>query len=85
MRDCQEDPTVFNGYLDFEVTIAAPVSRVWKKVLDITSWVTSHEIVNVFGEPGTVGSITRVSFRKAKELGYTPAHHHYCKIVRLIP
>jgi hypothetical protein len=85
MITCDEDRTIFNGYLEFEVFIERPVAQVWKKVLEIQSWVTSHRIEDVCGEPGTLGSITRVSFKKAGEQGYPPAHHHYCKIIRLIP
>jgi hypothetical protein len=84
MSNCEEDRSVFNAHLELEVLIDRPVVQVWKQFLDIGAWVTSHDIENVYGAPGTLGSITRVSFKKAKEQGYPPAHHHYCKIIALV-
>lgn len=85
MNEFDEDASVSNGHYEVDVVIDAPVSQVWKQFLDIGSWVTSHTIENVSGEPGTLGSITRVAFKKAKESGLPPAHYHFCKIIKLIP
>jgi len=68
-----------------EIVIDRPVSQVWKQFLHIPSWVSSHRIETVYGEPGTVGSITRVSFNKAAEAGFPPPHYHYCKFIKVIP
>ncbi len=83
MTNYDEENTVFNGHYEVEVIIDRPVAGVWTQYLDIGSWVTSHDIENVYGTPGTVGSITRVSFKKAKEMDMPPTHHHYCKIVEM--
>jgi hypothetical protein len=85
VSDCNEDRSVYNGQYEVEVVIDRSVSEVWKQYLHIGSWVTSHDIEDAYGTPGTVGSITRVSFRRAKELGYPPAHYHFCKITKLVP
>jgi hypothetical protein len=85
MNGYDEDRFVYNAHTEIEIIIARPVGQVWSQFLDVGSWVTSHEIENVFGTPGTLGSITRVSFKKAKELGLAPPHYHYCKIIKLIP
>jgi hypothetical protein len=85
MHNCDEDRSVFSGHYEVEVLIDRPVGEVWKSFLDIGSWVTSHGIEEVSGARGTVGSITRVSFKKAKELGLPLPHYHYCKIIQLVP
>jgi hypothetical protein len=79
-----EDPTIYSGHYEAEITIDRPVARVWVQYLNIGSWVCSHEVEVVYGQPDTVGSITRVSYKRAKELAYEPALYHYCKIIQLI-
>jgi hypothetical protein len=85
MNTSEEDRSVYNGHFEVEVLVDRSVEQVWSQYLDIGSWITSHDIANAFGTPGTVGSTTRVSIKGAKELGMPPAHHHYCKIVKLVP
>lgn len=87
MNNCDEDVSVFNGHYEVEVVIDRPIAEVWLKYLDIASWVTSHRIKDTHGEPGTVGSITRVSFdpEKAEEMGMPHPRYHYCKIIKLTP
>src|SRR6266702_2180424 len=85
MSQCDEDRSVYNGHFELEVLIDRPVEEVWPQFIDIPSWVTSHDIETVYGTPGTVGSITRVSFKKAKEQGFPLAHHHYCKLIKVVP
>jgi len=85
MSQHDEDPTIYNGHFEVEVLIDRPVQQVWKAFLDIGSWVTSHDIETLHGTPGTVGSITRVSFKKAKEQGVPLPHYHYCKLIKVVP
>jgi uncharacterized protein YndB with AHSA1/START domain len=82
---CDEGMSVYNGHFELEVLIERPVVQVWRQYLDMASWVTSHDIENAYGAPGTVGSITRVSSKRAKERGAPPPHHHYCKLIKLVP
>lgn len=85
MSNCDEDRSVYNGHFEVEVLINRPVARVWRQYLDIGSWVTSHDIEQVYGEPDAVGCITRCSARAAKALGVPQPHYHYCKIIKLVP
>lgn len=85
MSNYDEHPRVYNGQYEVEITIDRPVREVWRQFLDIGSWVTSHDIELVAGSKDAVGGITKVSFRKAKEIGMPEPHHHYCKIIKLIP
>jgi hypothetical protein len=80
-----ENPTVHNWHYEVAVTIDRPAARVWKQYLDIGSWIHSHNFETVSGKPYEVGSITRFAIKGAKEMGMPPAHHHYCKIIKLIP
>lgn len=84
MNNCDEDRSIFTGHTETEVIIDRPVSMVWKQFLDVPSWVTSHHIEYALGEPGSLGSITRVSPNNAEEAGGTP-NYHYCKIIKLEP
>jgi hypothetical protein len=84
MNTFDEDPSTYNGHFEVDIVIDRPVKQVWKHFLNIGSWVTSHDIETIHGTPHTVGSITRVSFKKAKEFELPPAHHHYCKMIHLI-
>jgi hypothetical protein len=87
MSQCNEDEdcSVYNGHFEVEVLINRPVGQVWKQFLDVSSWVISHDIENASGVPGTLGSITRVSPKNAKEQRLPPAPYHYCKIIKLVP
>jgi hypothetical protein len=85
MSSFAEDVYIYNGHMELEVTIKRPVRVVWQQYIDIASWVTSHTIETLSGEPGALGSITRVSFKKAKELSMPSPHYHYCKIIKLEP
>src|SRR5689334_839144 len=85
MSNYDEDPSIHNGVLELEITIDRPIGQVWHQLLDIGSWVTSHTIEEVSEAKRTVGAITRVSFKRAKELGFPPPHYHYCKIIKLVP
>jgi hypothetical protein len=67
------------------VLIDRPVAQVWKQYLDVGSWVTSHDIEEISEAKRTLGAITRVSFRRAKDLGFPTPHYHYCKIIKLVP
>jgi hypothetical protein len=78
-----EGPGVYNGHMEVEVVIDRPVSEVWPRFLDFPSWMTSHQIEEVYGSR-SVGSITRVFTRNAKEWGLPTPHYHYCKIIKLI-
>ena len=85
MRECDEDRSVYNGHMEVEVVIDRPVGEVWKKYLDNAAWVTTHNIENAHGLPGTLGSIMRSFSVGAKEQGYLPAYYHYCKVIKLVP
>lgn len=85
MSDCDEDRSVYNAHSEVEVLIDRPVAQVWKQFLNMGSWVTSHVIEEIYGARGTVGSITRVSFKGANQEGYPAPHHHYCKIIKVVP
>ena len=80
-----EDLDIYNATYEVDCLINASIEDVWKQYIDISSWVTSHAIENVHGEPGSIGSVTRVSFKRVEEFSMPPAHHHYCKIIKLIP
>src|SRR6185437_7683748 len=79
MTQYDEDPTVYNGHFELEVLIDRPVEQVWAQFFDIPSWVLTHEIDLVSGARGTVGSITQVFSRNAREEVY-----HYCKLIKLV-
>lgn len=83
MSNCDEDPTVYNGHFEVHVLIKRAVREIWPQYLDKSSWVTTHDVEQVYGKPGTVGSITRVSFKRAAEVGLPRPHFHYCKIIKL--
>lgn len=85
MSPFDEDLSIRNGHYDIEIVIDRPIAQVWKQFLDIRSWVTSHDIEHIYGEPGTVGSITRVSFKGAKAEALPRPHHHYCKLITVVP
>ena len=85
MIHCDEDPSITNDVSELEVFIDRPVGDVWRPLLDLSSWVTTHVIEEVSETKRTVGAITRVSFKRAKEMGYPLPHHHYCKIIKLVP
>src|SRR5262249_5981205 len=85
MSNFGEGADVWSGHYKVEEVINRPVAPVWKQFLDIRSWVTSHDIEEVEGSAGTLGSITRVSFRGAEEQGFPLAHYHFCKIIKLVP
>src|SRR5580700_1333959 len=85
MHDYDEPPSVYSGHYEVEVVIDRPIAQVWKQYIDTASWVTTHDIENIHGEPGTVGSVTRVTFKRAKELGMPPPHFHYCRLIKVIP
>jgi hypothetical protein len=85
MSNYDEDPSIYNGLSEVEVVIDRPVAQVWNQFLDIGSWVTSHVIETVCGTVGTLGSIMRVSFKGATDLSMPPPHHHFCKVIEVIP
>ena len=85
MSSFDEDLSVYSDHYEVEVLINRPISQVWKQYVDIPSWVITHRIETVSGEPGTVGSITRVAFKRAQEMGMPPPHYHYCKLIKLVP
>jgi uncharacterized protein YndB with AHSA1/START domain len=85
MNRWDEDPSVYSGTFEVEITIDRPVAEVWRQYVDAASWISTHEIEFVTGAPGIEGSIRRIAFRKAKELGMAPPHHHYGKLIKVIP
>jgi hypothetical protein len=85
MSQVDEDSSVHNSTDDLEIFIARPTAQVWRQCIDAASWVTSHHVENVRGAPGALGSITRVSFKRARELGMPLPHYHYCKVIQLVP
>jgi hypothetical protein len=87
MNQYDEDRSVFTGHYEVDVLIDRLVGQVWKQLLDISSWVTSHEIELVSGAPDAVGGITRVSApsKIAREITLPPPLYHYCKIIELVP
>src|SRR5262245_29529306 len=85
MNTYDEDPSVFTAHYEVEVLINRPVGPVWRQFLDISSWVTSHKIELVSGALDAVGGITRVSAPHAVETGLPRPHHHFCKIITLVP
>ena len=85
MNDWNEGPSIYNGFSEVEIVINRPIAEVWNKFLDLGSWVMNFDIDELYGKPGTLGSIWRCSFKAAAEQGLPPQHHHYCKIYRLIP
>jgi hypothetical protein len=84
MNSFDEDPSVYNGHLEVSVVIDRPVEKVWQQWIDLGSWVTSHDIEEVSGVRGSVGSIVRVSLKNAGELGFPLPHHHYCELTKVI-
>jgi uncharacterized protein YndB with AHSA1/START domain len=85
MRNFDEDSSVTNALTEVVVQIDRPPEVVWRQFLDIGSWVTSHHIEEVQGARGSLGSITRVSYKDAVKEGYPSPHYHYCKIIEVIP
>jgi hypothetical protein len=85
MNNFDEDQSVYNGQFEVDILIDRPVALVFRQYVDVASWVTNNDIEYLYGGPGIVGSIRRVSWRQAKELGLPPAHYHYCKIIKVVP
>lgn len=85
MSEYDEDVNISNGHYEVAVIIDCPVKEVWKRFLDMGSWVTSHHIETVKGLPRTLGEVTRVSFKNSREISLPEPHHHFCKIIKLIP
>jgi len=85
MNNPLEDISIENVLLDLEILIGASVSRVWTQWIDMASWVTSHTIEHVSGEIGSLGLISRASFRHAAEMGYPAPHYHYNQVLKVIP
>jgi len=85
MNNYDEDRSVFNGHYEVEILIDRPVAHVWRQFLDVGSWVSSHDIDTVCGAQDSVGSITRVAFKKAQGLEMPLPHYHFCKIIKLVP
>jgi hypothetical protein len=85
MNSWDEDPSVHSGTFEVEIMIDRPVAEVWPQYVDAASWISSHDIEFLTGGPGIAGSIRRISFKKAQELGMPPPHHHYGKIIKAIP
>ena len=83
--DGVEDPTVYNGCFEVEVVINRPVEAVWKQFLDMTAWITTYDMKVISGVPNTVGSVTRLSPKNAKDADVPPAPYHFTKIVKLVP
>src|SRR5579871_5449234 len=85
MNQFDEDPSVFNGHYEVEVFVDRPPAQVWQPMMDDRLWVTSHGIEFVSGEMGTVGFIWRVFAKTDSWMSTPPPHHHYCKVIKLIP
>ena len=85
MDNLDEDRSVSNAVTELDVFINRPVGEVWNQFIDFGSWVTSHRIEEIHGRRGTIGSIFRASFKNSAEEGYPLPHHHYCKIIKVIP
>jgi hypothetical protein len=80
MSQCDEDRSIYNGHFEIEIVIDRPLQDVWSQFVNIPSWVISHDIEQVSGQPGCVGSVMRVYLRGAKEEGC-----HYSKLIKLVP
>jgi hypothetical protein len=85
LNSYDEDPAITNEVSELEIFIDKPVSEVWNQYLDLSSWVTSHDVKEVSNEKREVGMIMRITFKQAGAMGYPPPHHHYCKIIKMIP
>src|SRR5262245_27621715 len=83
MNFFDEDQSVFSGHFEVDIVVDRSAAEVWTTFVDTRQWVTSHVIENVYGDPGTVGSITRVSSPDAVD--WPPAPYHYCKLIEVIP
>lgn len=82
MSQYDEDPSVFTDYYKVEITIDRPVREVWNQFLDLSSWIVTHDIVEVSGARGTLNTITRVTPR-GKD--HSAPAYHYCKIIKVVP
>jgi hypothetical protein len=80
-----EDSDVYNATYEVDAVFDRPVDTVWKHFIDLGSWVTSHGLENIYGEPRSEGAITKVSFKRVSEFNMPPAHHHYTKIIKMVP
>ena len=85
MNDWNEGPSVYNGFSEVDIVINQPIAEVWTKFLDLRSWVMNFDIEELYGKPGTLGSIWRCTVKDAAAQGIPLQHFHYCKIIRLIP
>jgi hypothetical protein len=85
MSQVDEDRSIYNGHFELAILIDRPIDDVWTRMVDLSSWVTSHDIEIVRGEPVALGTITRVSPRGPGQADSPPAPYHYCKIIKLAP
>lgn len=85
MNPWDEDLSLHSGTFEVDILVDRPVAEVWRQYVDAASWISTHDIEFVAGGPGIEGSIRRIAFKKAKELGMPLPHHHYGKLVKVIP
>lgn len=85
MTSYDEDSSVYSGHFELEIIIDRPIAEVWKQLLDVGSWVTTHDMQVVAGTPGAVGAINRVSPKGAKEMGLPPPHYHFTRVLKSVP
>jgi hypothetical protein len=94
MSQYDEDRSVYNGHFELEVHIDRPVGEVWKQLVELGSWVTTHGIERLVGAWDAVGGIVRIypkGLDDPKSLEGTglpplpPPHYHYGKLIKLVP
>jgi hypothetical protein len=85
MNEYDEDSSIQNLISEYEIEVDRPVRHVWNSWLEIRSWFVTHDIVEVSEPRHTLGAIMRASLKSAKRRGLPLAHHHFWKIVMLVP
>jgi len=75
---------IHDGHLELQILVHKPVTIVWNRFIHMHTWVTSHVIEQVQGEPGEIGAVIRASFKQAAELGMPLPHYHFCKTIKVV-
>lgn len=85
MNHHEESPSISNHHYEVDIVIDRPVKVVWKQFLDMGSWVTSHDFVQITGERGGLGSVMRIALKNAQARGLHPPFYHYSKTIAVFP
>ena len=82
-----EDSSIYSGHMEVETLIDRPVGEVWKQLLDLSSWVTTHVVEVIAGSHDAVGAVVRITPKGLDDPNspFPKPHHHYGRLIKLVP